>query len=73
MSLAETLVAMGKVKTFSGKNMNSFPTSFELRTDITPGTGPEVQGKMWSLQVLQNLAMETKIENSCDKYYSPGC
>lgn len=36
------------------------------------GTGPGVQGKVRSLQVLQNLAQETKIEGSCDKCYAPG-
>lgn len=38
-----------------------------------PGTGPRGQGKIWSLQVLQNLAGETKIEDSRDTHYTEGC
>lgn len=37
-----------------------------------PGTEPGVQNKIWSLQVLENLAGETKIGDSCDKDYTQG-
>lgn len=62
----------GKSENHSRKNANSFSPGFYLRTTIMPGTEPGVQNKIWSLQVLENLAGETKIGDSCDKDYTQG-
>jgi len=63
---------MAAVKTILEETQIPF-SSLLAKYQHHAGTGPGGQAKMWSLQVLQNRAGDTKIENTCDKYYIQGC